>query len=190
MTTDALWYVARGTGTAMLVLFTTSLVLGIVTRGGRPLPGLPRFAVAGLHRNVSLLGLAFLAVHVTTIVSDHYARTGWLAVVVPFTGHYRALWVGLGTVAFELFLAVIVTSLLRQRIGLRAYRAVHWAAYAAWPSAVLHGMFSGTDNTATWMIAIDVVVVGSVAVAVAWRVSDAPRWQRAQRRSAPGAVAR
>lgn len=190
MTTDAFWYVARGTGTAMLVLFTASLVLGIVTRGGRPLPGLPRFAVAGLHRNISLLALAFLAVHVTTIVSDHYARTGWLAAVVPFTGHYRPLWVGLGTVAFELFLAVIVTSLLRQRIGLRAYRAVHWASYAAWPTAVLHGIFSGTDDTATWMIVIDVVVIGSVAAALAWRVSDSTRWQRAQRRPAPTAVAR
>lgn len=190
MTTDALWYVARGTGTAMLVLFTASLVLGIVTRGGRPLPGLPRFAVAGLHRNISLLGLAFLAVHVTTIVSDHYARTGWLAVVVPFTGHYRPLWVGLGTVAFELFLAVIVTSLLRRRIGLRTYRVVHWASYAAWPTAVLHGMFSGTDNTTMWMLAIDAVVIGAVAAALTWRLSDAPRWQRAQRRSAPGAVAR
>jgi sulfoxide reductase heme-binding subunit YedZ len=166
----------------MLVLFTASLVLGIVTRGGRPLPGLPRFAVAGLHRNISLLGLAFLAVHITTIVSDHYARTGWLTVVVPFLGHYRTLWVGLGTVAFDLFLAVIITSLLRQRIGLRAYRAVHWAAYAAWPSAVLHGMWSGTDNTTVWMIALDIVVIGSVLAAVGWRLSDSPRWKRAAAR--------
>lgn len=190
MTTDALWYVARGTGTAMLVLFTASLVLGIVTRGGRPLPGLPRFAVAGLHRNVSLLALTFLAVHVTTIVSDHYARTGWLAVAVPFTGHYRPLWVGLGTVAFELFLAVAVTSLVRHRIGLRTYRTVHLASYAAWPLALLHGVFSGTDHTAPWMLAVDVVVIGSVAAALAWRLSSSPRWQRAARRSLTGAVTR
>lgn len=179
MSTNALWYAARGTGTVMLVLFSASLVLGIVTRGGRPLPGLPRFAVAGLHRNLSLLAVSFLAVHVVTIVSDHYARVGWLSVVVPFTANFRPLWVGLGTVAFDCFVAVIVTSLLRQRIGLRAYRAVHWLSYAAWPSAVLHGMFSGRDAGTAWMIAIDVLVIGSVAGAIGWRLSDSPRWRRA-----------
>ena len=182
MSTDALWYAARGTGTAMLVLFTVSLVLGILTRGGKALPGLPRFAVAGLHRNTGLLAVTFLAVHVVTIVSDHYARTGWLAVVVPFTGHYRPLWVGLGAVAFDCFVAVVVTSLLRRRIGLRVYRGVHWASYAAWPAAVLHGIFAGTDDATPWMIATDVVAIAAVLAAVLWRLSDSPRWKRAAAR--------
>lgn len=190
MSVNALWYVARGTGAVMLLLFTLSLVLGVVTRGGRPLPGLPRFAVSALHRNVSLLALSFLAVHVTTIVADHYSRVDLLSVVVPFSSAYRPLWVGLGTVAVDLFLAVTVTSLLRLYIGLRTYRAVHWLAYAAWPVAVLHGMFSGTDNTAGWMVAIDVVVVGSVLAAVAWRLSASPRWQRARPRVGPAQVTR
>lgn len=186
MTTNALWYAARGTGTVLLVLFTLSLILGIVTRGGRPLPGLPRFAVAGLHRNVSLLSLVFLVVHISGSALDHFARTGWLAAIVPFVGHYRPLWVGLGAVAFDCFLAVVLTSLLRLRIGLQAYRAVHWAAYAAWPSAVLHGMFTGTDNTQTWMVALDVLAIGAVAGALAWRLTDSPLWTRAAaRRPAP-----
>lgn len=190
MSVTTLWYVARGTGAVMLLLFTLSLVLGIVTRGGRPLPGLPRFAVSALHRNVSLLALAFLAVHVTTIVADHYSRVDLISVVVPFESGYRPLWVGLGTVAFDLFLAVIVTSLLRLYIGLRAYRTVHWLSYAAWPVAVLHGMFSGTDNTTGWMVGIDVVVIGSVLAALAWRLSASPRWQRARPRVGPAQLTR
>ncbi len=179
-----LWYAARGTGVAMLVIFTASLLLGIVTRGGRPLPGLPRFAVAGLHRNLSLLGLTFLAVHVTTVVLDPYSRVGVLAVVVPFTAHYRPLWVGLGTVALDLFLALAVTSLLRHRIGHRTWKVLHLAAYAAWPVAVLHGMFSGTDNTRPWMLAVDVVVIGAVLGALAWRLAPSPRWRHAAARAA------
>ncbi len=184
MNSIVLWYAARGTGVAMLVLFTTALVLGIVTRGGRPLPGLPRFAVAALHRNVALLAITFLVVHVSTIVLDPFSRVGWLSVVVPFTSDYRPIWVGLGTVALDLFVAVVVTSLLRARIGQRVWKLIHGAVFAAWPSAVLHGMWSGTDNTASWMIVIDVLVIGSVLLAVGWRLSSSPRWRRAASRVA------
>lgn len=177
-----LWYAARGTGVVLLVLLTVTLVLGILTRGGRPLPGLPRFAVAGLHRDLSLLAVAFLAVHVLTIVSDPFSRVGWLAVVVPFASDYRPLWVGLGTVALDLVVAVVVTSLLRARIGQRVWKTVHGAAYAAWPVALLHGMWSGTDNTAGWMVGVDLAVVAAVVAAVGWRLADRPLWQRAAAR--------
>ncbi len=179
-----LWYTARGTGVAMLSVFTAALVLGVLTRGGRSLPGLPRFAVAGLHRNLALLGLTFLAVHVTTVVLDPYSRVGVLAVLVPFTAHYRPLWVGLGTVALDLFLAVAVTSLLRHRLGRRSWKAVHLLAYAAWPVALLHGAFSGTDNTTGWMLLVDAVAAAAVLTAVGWRLAGSPRWRHAVARSA------
>ncbi len=57
------WYASRATGIVAMLLLTAVLVLGlVVTRQGR-IPGLPRFAVAGLHRNLSLLAVAFIAVH-------------------------------------------------------------------------------------------------------------------------------
>ncbi len=56
----ALWYASRATGVICLVLLTAVMVLGIlVNRQGR-LPGLPRFAVTSLHRNLSLLSVAFM----------------------------------------------------------------------------------------------------------------------------------
>ncbi|WP_462187167.1 hypothetical protein [Frankia sp. CcWB2] len=46
MSTEALWYAARGTGTTCLLLLTLTVVLGIVARSGRGLAGLPGFALA------------------------------------------------------------------------------------------------------------------------------------------------
>ena len=68
----ALWYASRATGVVSLLLLTGVVLLGIlVNRQGR-LPGLPRFVVTGLHRNLSLLGVAFVAMHVVTAVLDPY----------------------------------------------------------------------------------------------------------------------
>jgi methionine sulfoxide reductase heme-binding subunit len=69
--------------------------------------------------------------------------------VVPFISGYQTFWLGLGVVAIELLLALVVTSLLRTRIGRRAWRTVHWACYACWPIAVIHGLGIGGHDTRT-----------------------------------------
>ena len=114
------------------------MVLGVLVHAGRPLPGLPRFAVSSLHRTVSLAALGFLAVHVITLVSDPFARLGALDTVVPFRAAYRPVWQGLGTVAFDLVLVLVATSLVRHRIGLRTWRVLHTAAYAAGAEGALN----------------------------------------------------
>ncbi len=162
MSTDALWYLARGSGVVSLILFTVVVALGIGTRSGRAFAGMNRLAVASVHRSAALLALVFLAVHVSTLVLDPYAQLDLVDLVLPFGAGYRPFWVGLGTLALDLVLAVVITSLLRERIGLRAWRAVHWLAYAMWPIALLHGIGSGTDRGAVWMLAIDAVCVLAV----------------------------
>ena len=87
----------------------------------------PRFTLHALHRNLSLLTLVFLAVHVASAIIDPYAGIAWLDVVVPFVSTYHPFWLGLGAVALDLILAVVVTSLLRLRMA--AWRAVHLSAY-------------------------------------------------------------
>jgi sulfoxide reductase heme-binding subunit YedZ len=169
--TDALWYAARGTGLMALVLLTVVVALGIATRSGRPLPGLPRFAVAAVHRSSALLAVTLLVVHVGLLLLDPYAQLKPLDAVVPFTAAYRPLWVGLGTVALDLLAAVVITSLLRHRLGATAWRIVHWFAYAAWPVAALHGLKSGTDAGRPWFLAVTVLCTAAVVAAVAWRVS-------------------
>ena len=173
MSVDALWYLGRRTGVTALVLLTVTVGLGIATSAGRPLPGLPRSAVVAVHRNAGLLAVSFLAVHIGSLLFDPYAQLRLVDLVLPFAGAYRPLWQGLGTAAFDLLLAIVVTSLARHRLGLRAWRTVHWLAYAAWPLALLHAIGNGSDAGATWLRAIAAgcaVVVGS---GVAWRYAGA-----------------
>ncbi|ADP82596.1 ferric reductase-like transmembrane domain-containing protein [Pseudofrankia inefficax] len=179
MSQNVLWYTARGTGLTLLLVLTLTLVLGIVARRGQPAAGLPGFALAAVHRNASLLALALLVIHVTTLVLDPLAHIAVIDTVVPFAAGYRPLWVGLGTCAADLLLAVVVTSLLRQRIGARVWRGVHWAAYAAWPVAFLHSLGTGTDVGTWWQLTVAVVCALAVAVAAGWRCSASFQADRA-----------
>jgi sulfoxide reductase heme-binding subunit YedZ len=166
---DALWYLARGTGVMALVLLTLTLALGITARARRPFLGLPRFGVASLHRNVSLFTVVLLVIHVTTLVLDPYAQLHLVDLLIPFRSAYRPVWVGFGTLSVDVMVALIVTSLLRERIGHRVWRALHWLAYAAWPSALVHSLGSGTDNGTVWLRGVAAICVLTVASALAWR---------------------
>lgn len=171
ITGGSLWYLSRATGVTTLVLLTLVVLGGILVRGGATVARLPRFVVLGLHRNVALLSVAFLSLHVASVVIDPYVTINLVDALVPFVSSYRTVWLGLGAVALDLILAIVVTSLLRVRLGLRAWRAVHWLTYAAWPVALVHGLFIGSDVGQRWMQAIAVLCAGSVAAAVVWRVS-------------------
>lgn len=164
--TKALWYLTRGSGIVSLLLLTVSTVLGITTALRWASRRWPRFIVEGLHKNVALLSIVFLAVHIVTAVADGYVTIRWVDAVVPFAGQYRPFWLGLGALAFDLFLAVAITSLIRVRLGYRTWRAVHWLAYACWPIAVVHGLGTGSDAGQGWMQLIDLVAVAAVAAAV------------------------
>jgi hypothetical protein len=169
--TSPLWFATRATGLIALVLLTGSVVLGIVTSVRFARPAWPRFVNLSLHRNLSLLTITFTGLHVLTTITDPFASISAMSVVVPFTSGYRRIWLGLGAVAFDLLLAVLVTSLLRTRIGPRAWRVVHWAGYACWPVALVHGLGTGTDGAARWVLAITAVCALAVVSAGTWRLA-------------------
>lgn len=168
---EMLWAFGRASGVVALILFTITLILGIVTRSGRPLPGMPRFSVSLVHRNVSLVAVVFLVLHVGTLMLDSYAKLGPIDVVVPFLGSFKPFWQGLGTVAFDLVLAVVITGLLRRRIGQRVFRFVHWFTYAMWPIAVVHAIGNGTNGTSGWFLALAAASAILVVAAAVWRLS-------------------
>jgi sulfoxide reductase heme-binding subunit YedZ len=166
------WYATRGLGTATLIVLTCTVVLGILTATrwiGRSTPG---FVAADVHRNLSLVGLGLLLAHVVTTVLDPYAHISVRDVIIPFGAVYRPVWLGLGVAAAEVIVAVAATSLLRDRIGPRAWRFIHWAAYASWPFAVIHGLGTGSDARAPWLIGVVVSCLAAVLLALFQRIRE------------------
>lgn len=188
-----LWYGSRATGVVALLLLTAVALLGLLisrqgpvsrqdpatgSAGGRPagtVLGLPRFAVTGLHRNLSLLSVAFIALHVLMAVADGYVSVPLSASVIPFTSHYEGFWLGIGAVSFDLFLAIIITSLLRRRLSRRTWYAVHLLAYASWPVAFAHSIGSSTDMRSGWLLLLAIACAATLAIGILWRVSAAGR---------------
>jgi methionine sulfoxide reductase heme-binding subunit len=165
-----LWYATRAAGLVTLVLLTASMALGILNAGRFGTRRWPRFLVQGLHRNLSLLALAFLALHVATTVIDTYTSIGLRDAIVPFLSGYKRFWLGLGAIGSDLLIALIVTSLVRQRIGHRLWRGIHWAGYLCWPVAVAHGLGIGTDHAKTWVLALTACCIAAVLAAIGYRV--------------------
>jgi sulfoxide reductase heme-binding subunit YedZ len=186
---SAYWYLTRSSGAVALVLLTLALVLGVVDVRRWSTEIWPRFVVDSLHRNASLLALAFLGLHILTAVLDSFAPISLTDVVIPFTGSYRPFWLGLGALSFDMMLAVIVTSLLRRRIGHAAWRAVHWLAYASWPIALLHGFGTGSDVKSMWLLAISIGCLVAAIAAVLVRVAAGWPDQIARRGAALGGAA-
>jgi hypothetical protein len=175
---SALWYLTRATGAVALLLLTASVVLGIITVGRLQSSEWPRFVTQSLHRNVSLLALALLLVHIVSSILDPFAGIHVLDTLVPFVGIYRPFWLGLGTFSFDLLIAVALTSALRRYIGYRVWRVTHWFAYLCWPVALLHSVGTGSDIKQTWMLALTGACVLAVLVAVGARVGFG--WPRAR----------
>jgi Ferric reductase like transmembrane component len=179
---QALWYLTRGFGLVALVLLTASMVLGLMQTVRFARPGWPRFVVSGLHKNVSLLALVVLTIHVVTALLDSYAPIRLVDVFVPFVSQYRPVWMGLGALSLDLMIAVLVTSLLRERIGLRTWRAVHWTAYACWPLAIVHGLGTGSDTKLGWVLALNAACAAAVLLALWWRLASGWSLANAPRR--------
>jgi|SRR5580698_6517548 sulfoxide reductase heme-binding subunit YedZ len=163
------------TGVLAMVLLSAVLVLGILLDRRVRLPGLPRFAGLSLHRYASLLSVAFLAVHILTAVLEPYARVGLAAIVIPLVSSYARPWLALGTVATDLMIAIIGTSLLRRHLSHRTWRAVHWTAYACWPAALAHSLTTGPAMRSGRLEWLAAACAAAVVGAAAWRVISAWR---------------
>ncbi len=183
-----LWYSTRATGIVALVLLTMAMVFGILTAGRAGTRAWPAFALADLHKWVSLLAMVFLSIHVVTAVLDTYVNIGWAGIVVPFASPYRPLWTGLGAVGVDLLIAVAVSSAVRGRIGARAWRAIHWLAYGSWPVAVAHSLGEGTDALKLWMGIVTGACTLAVGGALSWRILEYRRHRR--RAAVAGALTR
>ena len=167
-----LWYITRATGVVALVLLTLGMALGLLIAVRFEGRQWPRFITIGLHRNMSLLALAFTAAHVLTTITDNFVPIDLQDAFIPFISPYRPLWLGFGAISLDLLIALTVTSLLRARLGHRSWRLVHWTAYLCWPLAVLHGLGTGSDTRTRWVLVVTLLCVAAIAGLTGWRLAD------------------
>ncbi len=168
MNNEFLWYVSRATGIVSIVLLTVVFVLGLVTAATRRPRGDSSTVVMGLHRALSLGMSVFLLAHIGTAIAETYVDIGWVSAVVPFSSGYSPVLVGLGTLAFDVLIAVVVTSALRHRLRERTWRRVHLLSYALWPLAIIHGIGLGTANEP--LLRGATLVCGAIGLgAIVWR---------------------
>jgi sulfoxide reductase heme-binding subunit YedZ len=167
------WYLTRASGFIALVLLSVSFALGLLTAGRIWTPKWPRFVTESLHRSVSLVAVGMVLAHVITILLDRFVKIDPIDAVVPFVSSYLPFWLGLGSIAFDVILVLIITSLLRTRLSRPVWRAVHWLAYLAWPVALAHTIGIGTDRL--WVLGVAGLSVSMVVTAGVYRVAG---WRR------------
>ena len=178
MTSPLLWYLNRGTGVVLVVLFSLTVVLGVLAISRAVSPWWPRFVTQGLHRTLAALSVLLLVAHAVSAVVDEFVDIRWWQAFVPFGATYQPLWLGLGTLALDLTLVVVATSLARARLPHRAWFLVHLTTYAAWVAGVVHGLGIGTDAGRSWMVVVTAACVGAVGLASLARVVAVLRGRR------------
>lgn len=166
------WILARASGLTAYVLLTLSVLAGLTVKS-RPFKNLRLPAVTDLHRFLALLGLGAVAIHGITLVLDTTVRITPAALLLPGLVPYRPVWTALGVLAGELMALIYVSFALRKRIGMRNWRRLHYATYAVFALATVHGLAAGTDSTRPWAIWLYLAAIGAVCAATAWRVLTA-----------------
>lgn len=189
MTSPLLWYLNRGSGIVLVVLFTLTVVLGVLATGRGTSRWWPRFVTQGLHRGLSAVAVLLLLLHAVVAVVDEYVDIRWWQAVVPVGSSYEPLWLGLGTLSLDLTVLVVATSLVRARLPHRVWFLVHLTTYAAWLLGVVHGLGIGTDADLGWSMGITASCVGVVALAGLSRLIAVVLGRRHSLREGPGTAA-
>ena len=148
------WDAARAGGFLAYILLTLAVAAGLVLRNRWQSTRWPRFVTNELHGYLSLLALVFITVHVLAVLVDPFTRFGLAEILVPLWSHYRPVWMGLGTVALYLLVAVWLSSQLRARISHRTWRTIHVLAYGVYGAATVHGLGTGSDTRTVWALSL------------------------------------
>ena len=141
------WYVTRASGLVAYLLLWFSMVLGLAVTSKYLDHALDRVFTYDFHQFISLLSIAFVAVHIIVLMFDRYLPYSIWQILIPFISPYRPFWVGIGVIGFYLIILVTVTFYLRNKIGGRAFRLIHILSLVGYLGATLHGIYSGTDTS-------------------------------------------
>ncbi len=151
----AFWMLARAGGFVAYGLLWLSVVFGLLltSKISRILPGGARQANA-VHQSVSLLALGYTFFHALILLGDRYIGFDLRALLFPFASTYRPLAVGLGQLGAYMFAIVMLSYALRSRIGVKAWRVLHYLTFILYYLITAHGFLAGTDSRTPWALAL------------------------------------
>ena len=167
------WYVSRAAGlTAYLVLFI-NMVLGLTVKTKMLDSLLARWRSFDLHQFTALLALGLLGLHVFSLLGDQYVGFDVPQLFIPFASSYRPLPIALGIIALYALVVVTATFYVRDRIGQKAWRSIHYASFVTFFVVLLHGFYSGTDSVDLWAKVMYFASGLVIAILTAWRFLEA-----------------
>ncbi len=142
----AAWYASRAAAVVAYVLLTISVVWGLVLSTKITKEITPAPAVLGLHNAVGWAAVGLGAFHGLALMMDTYYTYSIFHLLIPFTGPYRPLWVGLGTISLYLMFAASASFLWKKWLGQRTWKLIHYLTFPMYGIVTLHGFMAGTDS--------------------------------------------
>ena len=160
--TTSFWYLSRASGFVAYLLLWGSVVWGLLLSTGIGRAWIRSPQLLDAHQFLSAVGVGFASFHGLVLMGDRYIRFPLRAVVVPFAGSYEPLLVACGQIAIWLSVLLIASFHARRRIGGRAWRRLHYAGFAAFWLALVHGIALGSDTATLWASGVYLVTAGPV----------------------------
>ena len=172
------WYLTRITALLAYLALTGSVVYGLLL-STKILDRIAHRAVSfTLHQDLSSIGLALALVHAAVLMIDRSVPYSPLEVIVPFSGPYRPIWVGIGQLTLGITMVVLFSFYVRKRIGQPNWRRLHYLSFVAWLGATVHGLMSGSDTQASWVFLGYVVMSAIVVFLLTYRIALAMATRR------------
>src|SRR3984885_8553458 len=132
-------------GVFALIGLTASVGVGLLATDRIVMTPGHRVMAQAVHRAVSFGALAFLVIHIVTEILAQ--RSHVIDAFIPFLSPYRTFYIGLGTIASDLILLIVVTGIWRKRFTAHGkawrWRAIHYCSYLAFVFGVMHGLLGG-----------------------------------------------
>jgi len=175
MDTPAIWwFVSRASGIVARSLLVVAVFIGVLLATRVLKPKDSASWLFHFHNWLSGLAFVFAVTHVTSLMLDSFVTFTFLDVAIPFHSDYvknpslGRIPIALGVVSLYILFAVQVSSLARQKMSIRIWKAIHYSSYALVLLVSAHAGWTGTDIS-SWIyrtIGISLILITIFAVIV------------------------
>ncbi len=179
------WFLMRSGGLVAAGLLTVAVLVAVLGPLLRPTA---RLTAVSVHRAAAVTGSLLIVAHVVLAVLDAWIPLDWPAALLPGLAGWQRWGVGLGALALDLLVVVLLTTALRYR-GPGLWRRAHLLAYPVWALAIGHGLLVGSDGRAMSLLARVSVAVVLLAVAARLLLLPGAGWGTPRARAASPVVA-